>query len=282
MRRFPFAASSILAAGAVLAGAIAVRAQGPPQGGGAAARPMVPAAASSIAQLPETFYGETVSLSAAVEQVLTKTAFTVDQNKMASTGKDVLIIAPTLQSAPALNAYITVVGEVFKFDPAEVAKRNKAYTLDLSPEMIEKFKGKPAVMATSVVDAALTDLAKRPIPPMTPAEVAFSNVMKAVQPASGALRTAADASDLAAVKTQADILKKAFTDTQAFFKTRNMPDAIGWAGDALKVVTDAELAAAAGKWDDAKSNVAGLTKLCATCHAARRERMEDGTFRVKG
>ena len=48
------------------------------------------------------------------------------------------------------------------------------------------------------------------------------------------------------------------------------------------MVTDAELAAAAGKWDDAKSNATGLTKLCATCHAAHRERMEDGTFRVKG
>ena len=278
MRRLPAAAAVILVA------TIAVRAQqGPPQGGGAAARPLVPAAASSIAQSPETFYGENVSMSAAVEAVLSKTTFTVDQNKMTSTGKDVLVIAPNLQSAPVLNSYITVVGEVFKFSPEEVAKRNKTYTLDLSPELIEKFKGKPAVMAASVVDMALTDLAKKPIPPATPAELALSNTMKGVQTASTALRTSADASDLAGVKAQADILKKAFTDTQAFFKTRNMPAAaIGWAGDALKIVTDTELAAAAGKWDDAKSNATGLTKLCATCHAAHRERMEDGTFRVKG
>ena len=277
MRRLPAAAAVILVA------TIAVRAQqGPPQGGGAAARPLVPAAASSIAQSPETFYGENVSMSAAVEAVLSKTTFTVDQNKMTSTGKDVLVIAPNLQSAPVLNSYLTVVGEVFKFSPEEVAKRNKTYTLDLSPELIEKFKGKPAVMAASVVDGALTDLAKKPIPPPTPAELALSATMKGVQTASTALRTSADGSDLAGVKAQADILKKAFTDTQAFFKTRNTADAIGWAGDALKMVTDAELAAAAGKWDDAKSNATGLTKLCATCHAAHRERMEDGTFRVKG
>jgi hypothetical protein len=277
MHRLPAAAAVILVA------TIAVRAQqGPPQGGGAAARPLVPAAASSIAQSPETFYGENVSMSAAVEAVLSKTTFTVDQNKMTSTGKDVLVIAPNLQSAPVLNSYLTIVGEVFKFSPEEVAKRNKTYTLDLAPELIEKFKGKPAVMAASVVDGALTDLAKKPIPPATPAELALSNTMKGVQTASTALRTSADGSDLAGVKAQADILKKAFTDTQAFFKTRNTADAIGWAGDALKMVTDAELAAAAGKWDDAKSNATGLTKLCATCHAAHRERMEDGTFRVKG
>jgi len=106
--------------------------------------------------------------------------------------------------------------------------------------------------------------------------------MKGVGGASTAFRTAANASDLAAVKAQADILKKAFTDTQALFKTRNTADAIGWAGDALKIVTDAELAAAAGKWDDAKSGATGLTKLCATCHAAHREQMDDGTYRIKG
>src|SRR5262245_46023078 len=104
MRRLPAAAAVLLVA------TIVVRAQGgPPQGGGAAARPLVPAAASSIAMTPELFYGENVSMSAAVEAILTKTTFTVDQNKMTSTGKDVLVIAPNLQTAPALNSYLTIV-----------------------------------------------------------------------------------------------------------------------------------------------------------------------------
>jgi hypothetical protein len=39
-------------------------------------------------------------------------------------------------------------------------------------------------MAASVVDGALTDLAKKPIPPPTPAELALSATMKGVQTAS--------------------------------------------------------------------------------------------------
>ena len=41
-------------------------------------------------------------------------------------------------------------------------------------------------------------------------------------------------------------------------------------------------AAAAGKWDDAKASATSLNGLCGTCHAAHREREDDGTFRVKG
>src|SRR5262245_59171102 len=87
-------------AGAVLASTIAVRAQ---QGGGGAAppaapapRPMVAAAASSIVLNPDGFVGENVSMTCAIESILSKTVFTVDQDKATSTGKEVLVIAPNL------------------------------------------------------------------------------------------------------------------------------------------------------------------------------------------
>jgi hypothetical protein len=72
-------------------------------------------------------------MSAAVEAVLSKDDVHRRSEQDDVDGKDVLVIAPNLQSAPVLNSYLTVVGEVFKFSPEEVAKRNKTYTLDLSP-----------------------------------------------------------------------------------------------------------------------------------------------------
>src|SRR6185295_15306730 len=137
-----------------LASTIAVRAQ---QGGGGgaappAAKPMVPMAASSIITSPDTYIGENVSMMCAVEAVLSKTTFTVDQDKTKSTGKDVLVIAPNLYMPVAPNAYITVQGEVFKFDPAEVAKRARnGYVLDLPPDVAAKYQGKPAVFASGVI-----------------------------------------------------------------------------------------------------------------------------------
>ena len=107
---------------------VAVRAQQAPA---PAARPMVPVAASSVAAYPDTYLGENVSVMAAVEALLSKTAFTIDQDKTKSTGKDVLVLAPTLTGVVQPNTYVTVVGEVIRFDPAEVAKRLKGYTIDL-------------------------------------------------------------------------------------------------------------------------------------------------------
>ena len=56
-------------------------------------------------------------MMAIVDQTLSPTAFSVDQDKTKSTGKDVLVLAPRLNEPIELNTYVTVIGEVVKFDP---------------------------------------------------------------------------------------------------------------------------------------------------------------------
>jgi hypothetical protein len=263
-----------------LIASIGLRAQ---QGAGAApaARPLVPAAASSVALNPDAFYGENVSLMGAVEQMLSRTTFSVDQDRAKSTGREVLIIAPALTASLQPNSYVSIVGEVVKFDPAEVAKRVKDYTLDLPADVVEKFRGRPAIIATSVITAELVDVGKKLPPPMTPAELAFQKTMQTVSPTATSLRAAVEASNVEQTKQGTDVLKKCFTDVQAFFKGRGTTEAAGLAGDALKFVDSIQTAAAGGKWDDAKAAAGSLQQLCATCHAAHRERLEDGSFRVR-
>ena len=285
MRRPRTAGQMTLAVGgavlAVLVASIGIRAQQAPGGGGAAARPPIPMAASSVALNPEAHFGENVAMTATVEQALTKTAFSVDQDKTKSTGKEVLIIAPYLNAAVTPNSYVTVVGEVIKFDPAEVAKRAKDYTLDLPPDVIAKFTGKPAVIATSVITAELADIGKRMPAPMTPAEEAFDKTMKSVSGANTAIRKGIEESSVELTKQQAAILKKGFMEAQLFFKNRNTDDAVGWAQDAYKFVDAIDQAATAGKWDEVKTAAGSLAQMCTTCHGVHRERFDDGTFRVK-
>ena len=238
-------------------------------------------AASSVALNPEAHFGENVAMTATVEQALTKTAFSVDQDKTKSTGKEVLILAPYLNAAVTPNSYVTVVGEVIKFDPAEVAKKAKDYTLDLPPDVIAKFTGKPAIIATSVITAELADIGKRQPPPMTPAEEAFDKTMKSVSGANTAMRKGIEESSLELTKQQTAILKKGFMEAQLFFKNRNTADAVGWAQDAYKFVDAIETAATAGKWDEVKTAAGSLAQMCTTCHGVHRERFDDGTFRVK-
>src|SRR5262249_16105076 len=149
------------------------------------------------------------------------------------------------------NAYVTVLGEVVKFDPDEVRKKTKNYNLDLTPDQIAKYKGKPAVVATAVVvNATGIDIAKVLLPPMTAEELAFQAVMKQVGPANTALRAAIVKMDVAAVKEQATILSKAFTQTETFWKTKGKADATGFATEAKKHSEAINTAAAVSKWDD--------------------------------
>jgi hypothetical protein len=280
-RRFEHRAwAGLVAAGAlVIVAGIAVRAEQGQGGGGRGG--MVPMTASTIVRNPAAHMGETVSMMAAVEAQLSKTVFTVDQDKT-KTGQEILIIAPTLQTPPQANDYVTIQGEVFMFDPAELAKKARNYTLDLSPDLIAKYQGKPAVLATVVVTPALIDIAKRVPAPMTPAELAFRQNMLTIDAGAKALVAGMDQPNAAQLKDTIAGMKKAYTDVEAYWKGRNVEDAMKWAGDSLKIVTDMETGLAAGKLEVVKAGTTSVRAICAQCHGAHRERQDDGTYRIKG
>jgi cytochrome c556 len=276
MRRF-------IAAAVLLVASLAVTlAQQPPASGGAnTPKAIVPVAAGTVTNNPDSYIGEFVSLTAPVEQTLTKSTFSVDQDRTKS-DKEILVIAPTLTGTVDANAYVTVLGEVVKFDPDEIKKKTKNYALDLSPEMIAKYKGKPAVIATAVVvNATGIDIAKVAPPPMTAEELEFQKVMRQIGPANTALRAAIDKMDVAAVKEQAVLLSTAFTKTEAFWKTKGKADASGFAAEAKKHSEAITTAVGASNWDGVKASAGPLGQQCAGCHGAYRERLDDGSFRIK-
>ena len=167
----------------------------------------MPVAASSVAANPDPYVGEFVTMTGAVEANLSKTSFSVDQDKTKPTGKDVLVLAPNLQKPAEANGYVTVIGQLIKFDEKEVAAKLKDYKIDLSPEDLAKFRGKPVVLATAVINTAGIDIAKKPIPAMSADELALQKIMTKLPPAQAALRKALDGKDLDLVKEQATILK---------------------------------------------------------------------------
>lgn len=260
--------------------AVALRAAQAPAGGGAGA--LVPMTASTILRNPDAHVGERVSMMATVEAVVSKTAFTMDQDRTKSTGQELLVIAPGLTTAPEKNAYLTVQGEVMKFDPAELAKKAPTYTPDLPADVVTKFRGKPCILATAVVTDKLVDLEKKPIVPMTPAELAFQKLMVTINQGVPAIRTGLDQPNAStALKDQAAAVKKSFTDVQAYFGANGPAGATKIAGDALALATTIDDSLTAGKIDDAKTAAASLQQICASCHGQYRERLDDGSYRIK-
>ena len=242
---------------------------------------LVPVAASSLIQHPELYLNQSVSIYGTVEQLLSATAFSLDQDAKKASLTDLLVIAPTLQNQPKAGNYMTVVGVVIKFDPAEIQKRSKGYAIDLAANVQERYKDKVMVLASAVVDPGMVDLAKVPLKPATADEEALSKIMKTVTPAVAELRKGADSSDKALVTAQAQALAKVFTETRTVFERQKMDDAIGWATEATTLLAAAEKAAAAGQFAEVTASATKLQGLCQQCHTARRERVEDGTYRIK-
>jgi hypothetical protein len=243
-------------------------------------RPILPASAASIAAKPDNFYGQVVSIYAAVEQPLSPTAFSVDQDRAKSTGKEVVVVAPRLHEAVQPNTYVTVIGEVVHADAGEIAKKARPGTPPLPSEVLAKYQGKPVIVATSVIDGGFTDLARYIPPPMTPEEAVLDKAMKAVGPANGALRKGIDAANAELVKTNTAILAKAFADTEAFWQGRKNAEAVKFAQTARAAVAAIETAAGMGNWNEAKAQNTTLGQQCQGCHVFR-ERGEDGSFFVK-
>ena len=282
--RFTLTAGSVALTAFVFSIAALNAGQGPPPQAppaGTPPKPLVPVAASSVASNPDPYIGEFVTMTGAVEANLSKTSFSVDQDKNKPTGKDVLVLAPNLQKPAEPNGYVTVIGQLIKFDEAEVAAKLKDYKIDLSPEDLAKFRGKPVVLATAVINTAGIDIAKKPIPAMSADDLALQKIMTKLPPAQAALRKALDGKDLNLVKEQATILKTAFTDTEAFWKAKGNTDAMTIAGEAKKHADAILINLGLGNLEAAKTSITPLGGTCGSCHGKYRDRMDDGTFRIK-
>lgn len=249
----------------------------------ASQKPVVPVAASTVLSNPDRFAGTTVSLTAAVGQRYGATAFSVAQTRStarkAAGVQDVLVVAPLLTAPVQPGAYVTVIGEVIKFDPALVAERMKAAAP--SPDVAAKYAGKPAVLATSVINTAMTDLAKKLPPPMTPGEIELNKAMKQISPAFTALRQAVTASNTSDARDQATTLANGFAAAAAFWKTQPHPEAVEWTEDARKLADEIAMLAAKPDPDALKASVPKLQQVCSNCHNQYRVRLDDGSYRYK-
>lgn len=274
----------VVAAAVSLVSVSAQRRGGPPDGAPAAPaqKPYVPVPTTVLAKNPDQYYGENVTMTANVDKVLSKSSFTVDQKiKGQPANADILVLCPILNAPVEANKYVTVAGELIKFDPAEIGKKAKGYQVDLTPDLVEKYRGKPAVIAKVVVNDKMTDLAMRLPPSYVEGEKSLDDVMKKVGPASQALRTAVDASKTADVTQNLTVLKQAFAQTETFWKARGVPEAAKIAQDAQADATAVEKAVAANDWDTAKKSAGSLNQKCGACHGTYRERYDDGSFRIK-
>jgi hypothetical protein len=227
------------------------------QGAAPAPKPLVPAATNSIAADPDAFYGKNVTVTAAVERIVSPTSFTVDQDPRKSGPGEVLVLVDVLNAPLTPNSYVTVIGEVVRHE------------------------GGLAIRAASVINSAMIDIAKRLPAPMTPDEEKLDKAMKRIGPAFNSMRQAVAAGGGEAAASDAATLEAAFAEAEGFWKKHGAPDALKWAADARARANQLAQAVSAGKWDEAKTALGPLQQTCSSCHGAYRQRLDDGSYRLK-
>ena len=105
--------------------------------------------------------------------------------------------------------------------------------------------------------------------------------MKTANAANGSLRKSIAAKDAAETAASVEKLAAAFKTVQAHFEEDHMEDGIKFAQTANKASMNLAAAAKAGEWDKASAELNTLGAQCQGCHAAHREKLPDGTYKMK-
>ena len=103
-----------------------------------------------IAKHADKYYHQQVMVAGSIENLYSRSVFSVDEDHMLSTGHTVLIVAPTLVRTLADNQDISVIGELIKFDKGDIEKHFRGYKLDLGHDLKEGLDDWPVLLASSV------------------------------------------------------------------------------------------------------------------------------------
>lgn len=109
----------------------------------------------------------------------------------------------------------------------------------------------------------------------------YSKVMKEIGPLVQTLRKNVEAGNAADAAKDAARLEVLFKDGAAFWEARKTEDAIAAARTAVTAAGNAAKAASANNMTALAEATKVLGGTCMGCHNAHRERLPDGTYRIK-
>lgn len=108
------------------------------------------ATVDEIVEDADDFRGKQVMVTADVEDVFSRTVFSIDQDKLLTTGRDILVVAPNLRRPVSGDMDVTIVGDVMEFDKGDVEDRFQDYDLELNDQLVRRFDNRPVIIPTSI------------------------------------------------------------------------------------------------------------------------------------
>lgn len=112
-------------------------------------------------------------------------------------------------------------------------------------------------------------------------EQEFQSWMKTTFATSGSLRKNIESKTADGAAADAAKLEAVFKQVGEFFAKRNADDAVKWSQQAVTAAREAGAAAKAGDFEKAAASMKGMNATCTACHAAHRERLPEGGYKIK-
>ena|SRR5215204_1394196 len=108
----------------------------------------------------------------------------------------------------------------------------------------------------------------------SPEEKEYEAWMKATGATVGSLRKNVEGKAADGAAADAQKLAEIFKQVEGFWAKRQTEDAVKWS-------REAQAAAKADNWEGTGSGLKGLMSTCAACHAAHREKLPEGGYKIK-
>jgi cytochrome c556 len=105
--------------------------------------------------------------------------------------------------------------------------------------------------------------------------------MKTAQATAGSLRKNIEAKATDEIVKNAATMEEVFKKCEDFWTKRKTDDAIKWSQQSQAAAKEIGEAAKGGDMDKAQASLKSLMSNCAGCHNAHRERLPDGSYKIK-
>jgi len=112
-------------------------------------------------------------------------------------------------------------------------------------------------------------------------EKGFEKSMKELGEIARRSRATQENKDAAQMEKDAAALVRIYESTLSFWKERKAEDAIKWTEESSAAAKKVHAAMKAGNWEDVRANFQGVMKNCKSCHEVHREKLDDGSYRLK-
>jgi cytochrome c556 len=112
-------------------------------------------------------------------------------------------------------------------------------------------------------------------------EKSLPETMKAIPAPFQSLKKNIDAKDAAAATKDAQTLSDLFKATDPIWTKAKFADAEKWSKENQAAAQQIVTAVKAGKFDEAAAPYSAVVKSCVSCHTVHREKLPDGTFKMK-